>query len=241
MSNLEDTSQGGKNVESQSENKGADSPFSIVSFLKELLTPKQLNVLYGMLGILVLWIAYKWYQTNVVLSEVDEARQEIRQSIAYWETDSFLLAVEGDGNNLGFVDIAENYGNTAVGNAACYYAGIGYLKLKEYDMAISYLEQFSSDDPLLSALALGGIGDAYSDMENYEMALDYYLEGIEVGDNRLTDVHLMQKAAVLYEQMGKYQEAKMLLEQMTDKYGTAAVGGDVSKRVARLETFLGTE
>lgn len=51
----------------------------------------------------------------------------------------------------------------AAGNLANYYAGIAYLNTGKYDEAIASLGKFSSKDIMLSALAKGAIGDAYSE------------------------------------------------------------------------------
>jgi hypothetical protein len=50
------------------------------------------------------------------------------QAVRYFESDSLNLALNGDGNNLGFLQIVEDYSGTKAGNLANYYAGVIYLK-----------------------------------------------------------------------------------------------------------------
>ena len=53
------------------------------------------------------------------------------------------------------------------------------LKLGDFDNAIEYLNDFHSDDIILSALALGCIGDAYLELADHDNALNYYNEAIK--------------------------------------------------------------
>jgi NAD(P)-dependent dehydrogenase (short-subunit alcohol dehydrogenase family) len=53
----------------------------------------------------------------------------------------------------GFLDIIENYDGTQAAKLATYSAGMSYLNLKNYEKAIFFLDQFNSDDVLLSALS----------------------------------------------------------------------------------------
>ena len=50
-----------------------------------------------------------------------EAQSEMYVAEKYFEADSFLLALEGDGSYLGFIDIIDEYGITKCANLAKYY------------------------------------------------------------------------------------------------------------------------
>ncbi|MDZ7774475.1 MAG: hypothetical protein U5L09_02100 [Bacteroidales bacterium] len=60
-----------------------------------------------------------------------EATSQIFVAERYFEQDSLQLALNGDGQYPGFVEIADEYGMTKTGNLAHYYAGVSYLKLGE--------------------------------------------------------------------------------------------------------------
>ncbi|MBA4057947.1 MAG: cytochrome C biosynthesis protein, partial [Marivirga sp.] len=79
------------------------------------------------------------------------AQKEMFQAVFYFESDSLDRALNGDGNNLGFLNIIEDYSITDVGNLANYYAGVCYLKQGKYELARLYLEDFSSNDLLVQA------------------------------------------------------------------------------------------
>ena len=74
------------------------------------------------------------------------------------------------------LDIIEEYQNTSASNIAKYYSGISYLAMDNYKLAIKYLSDFESDDLLLSSLAKGSIGDAFSELNQLEDAYTYYLK-----------------------------------------------------------------
>ena len=58
--------------------------------------------------------------------------------------DSFALALNGDGNFAGFLEVIDRYGSTDEGNLARHYAGICYLRLGEYQQALDYLKEYSA-------------------------------------------------------------------------------------------------
>jgi tetratricopeptide (TPR) repeat protein len=104
----------------------------------------------------------------------------------YFQKDSFNLALNGDGNYSGFLDIIDDYGRTKPGKLARYYAGISYLHLGKYKEAIEYLEDFKTDDPLLQPVKIGATGDAYAELGNKEKALKLYLEAADENKNTFT-------------------------------------------------------
>ena len=60
------------------------------------------------------------------------------QAERYLEMDSLKLALNGDGNYLGFLDIAKDYKFTTAGNLAKYSAGICYLHLGDYEKRLIF-------------------------------------------------------------------------------------------------------
>ena len=82
------------------------------------------------------------------------------------------LSLNGADGKYGLIDIVDNYGNTKAGNLAKYMSGIAFLKTGDYESAIQYLSDFSSDDEMLAALAKGNIGDAFVEIEQPEDAFN---------------------------------------------------------------------
>ena len=76
------------------------------------------------------YFGFEYYKNNQNV----EAQKEMFQAIYYFEADSLNLALNGDGNNLGFLAIIEDYGITDAGNLANYYAGASYLKQGKFEL-----------------------------------------------------------------------------------------------------------
>ena len=175
-------------------------------------------------------VGYRFYINN----QNQEAQSEMYQAIYYFEQDSLELALRGDGNNLGFVDIAADYGNTKAGNLANFYAGSIYLKQGKYDLCLLYLESFSSDDLLYQARAFSLMGDLYMQQSNFENAVTYYKEAIDYNPNKyFTPIYLL-KAALAYEKMNDPENAIKAYQEITKKYFESDQYQVARKHLARL-------
>ncbi|MBV1888032.1 MAG: tetratricopeptide repeat protein [Urechidicola sp.] len=130
----------------------------------------------------------------------------------------FTLGLDGVDGKFGFIDIAEQYASTDAGNMANYYAGISFLKLKNYTEAISYLENFSSDDEALGPIAKGAIGDAFADLNQLEDALNYYEQAAKLRSNDFTTPLFLFKAGNIALELGKSDKALKMFERIEKEY-----------------------
>jgi len=153
----------------------------------------------------------------------------------YFQKDSFNLALNGDGQYSGFLDIAEDYSSTNIGNLANYYAGLCFLHTQEFDNSIEYLKNFSSDDIILSSLALGCIGDAYLELGNSKKAEDYYKDAINNSDNAFTAPRFMMKLAMIYEKNKKFSEALSIYKKIKKEYKKSQEATAIDKYISRAE------
>lgn len=164
----------------------------------------------------------------------EEAQSEMFQAVFYFEQDSLELALRGDGNNLGFVAISEDYSNTKAGNLANFYAGTVYLKQGKYDLALLYLEDFSSDDIIIQARAYSLIGDVYMEQEQFESAVDYYNKAADYKPNKeFTPIYLI-KAAVAYERLNDLDNARKAYKRIIDEFWDSTEYQNARKHFARL-------
>lgn len=166
------------------------------------------------------------------------AQTDIFMAEIYFEKDSFSLALNGDGQYLGFLDVADEYSWTKVGNLANYYSGICYLNLSEYESAIEYLKKFSSDDIILSTIALGCIGDAYMELGDIEKALDSYEDASKNSENDFTTPMYMFKQASIYEKEGDYKKALGLYNYINDNFKTSREASNIEKYISRVKTII---
>jgi len=123
--------------------------------------------------------------------------------------------------------IAEEYSGTDAGNIANYYAGIAYLNTGKYDEAIKSLEQFKADDEVLSTLAIGAIGDAYSQKNQAKEALTYYVKAAEAKKNDLTTPRFLLKAGKTALALGDKAAALKYFTDLKDNYESTPEGQGV--------------
>jgi tetratricopeptide (TPR) repeat protein len=152
--------------------------------------------------------------------------------------DSFEVALSGDGNNPGFLDVIGKYGSTAQGNVAKHYAGICYLKLGDVDAALEYLAKYKVVKGLpaqiINAQNIGLQGDIYADKGDYEKAVALYKKAVEISDNSFTAPIYLKKEGLAYDKLGKTAEAIAALQKIVDLYPASMEAQDAFK-------FMGAE
>lgn len=177
------------------------------------------------------YFGYRYY----IDGKDNVAQKEMFQAIRYFEADSLNLALNGDGNNLGFLQIIEDYSATPAGNLANFYTGVIYLKQGKFPLAIYHLEDFSASDLLVQARAYSLIGDAYMEQKDYENAANFYSKASEYNPNKeFTPTYLM-KAALAYEKLNQNDKAIKAYQTIIDKYWESADVQSAKKYKARLE------
>ena len=206
---------------------------------------KNQKMILGIVGaIAIATIGYVLYNKYVVEEKEAKANNEIFQAQQYFQQavdatakpDSlYNLALKGGEGKLGFVGIADQYAGTDAGNLANYYAGMAYLNLGDFKNAITYLENFKSDDAILKPLALGAIGDAFSETNKVDDAISYYKKAAEASENDFTTPRYLFKAAQLYVTAGKKAEANKLFVEIKEKYETSKEGMNIDAFIAMTE------
>ncbi len=180
---------------------------------------------------LAAFIGYRFYMTNLE----EEAQTELFQAVYYFEADSLGKALNGDGNNYGFLDVIDQYGMTDAANMANFYAGATFLKLGDHESAIRYLKDFSASDLLVQAKAYSLIGDAYMDLEDYNEAYDYYGKAVSYKPNEQFTPLYLTKLAVAAEMKGDKQAAIQAYGRIVDEYKKSQEYQEARKHKARLE------
>jgi tetratricopeptide (TPR) repeat protein len=153
----------------------------------------------------------------------------------YFERDEWERALDGDGNNPGFIDIISDYRFTSSANLAKYYAGVCCLHLGEYEEAIGYLSRFKSKDINLSTIALGSMGDAYAQLGDPGKAVGFYKKAAERRSNDFTAPLYLLRAGILLEEEGKLKEAGEMYERIKSDYAVSTEGRNIDKYIARIK------
>ena len=185
------------------------------------------KIIFGIVAVIALvTVSYVLYQKFVAqpkeeeaANEMFEAQQNFQKAVDGTKSDSlFNLALKGAEGKFGFKDIAEKYSGTDAGNLANYYAGIAYLNTGKYDDAITSLGKFKSDDAILSVLAVGAIGDAYSQKNQQKEALENYIKASEMNKNDFTTPRFLLKAGQTSLALGNKADALKYFTEIKEKY-----------------------
>lgn len=199
---------------------------------------KTLGYVGGAIAVLVAAvIAYKmWY----IPEQNKEAQAQMFTAQSLFDKDSMNLALKGGMYNgttfVGLEEIAENYGGTPSGASAEYMVGTALLQQGKYEEAIEHLENFSSDDIMLSAVAIGAIGDAKMQLNQTDDAIKYYLKAADKNTNSFTTPIYLKKAAIAYESKSQYADAVKLYERIQKEFTKSTEGRDVEKYIQRAKT-----
>lgn len=197
---------------------------------------KIISIVVG--AIVVVVAGYLAFNRFYLQPKEEEALSQMFMAENYFEKDSFNLAINGDGNYLGFLDIIDDYGITKSANRAKYYAGISYLHLGQYEDAIEYLKKFKTSDLLLTPVKEGAIGDAMLELGQKEDALSQYKKAYSESDNGLTVPVYKMKAASLLESMNKYDQALKLYEEIKKDFPESAEAATIDKYIARVKIMM---
>lgn len=193
------------------------------------------NILIGVVVAIVLIIGgYIGYTRFILEPREQEARSLMFMAEKYFEQDSLQIALEGDGNNLGFLDIIDEYGMTQSANLSRYYAGVSYLNLGEFDQAITHLKKFNKKDQILGAMAYGAIGDSYLELEDMTNATRFYKRAAIHEPNLLTTPTFLLKLGMTYELMGNHKDALDAYQKIQNDYKDSNEGRNIERYIARV-------
>ncbi|MET7027985.1 tetratricopeptide repeat protein [Sediminicola luteus] len=200
------------------------------------------NYILGIIGVIaVAVLGYLAYNQFVVKPMEASADNEMYYPQQYFdqalnsttERDSlFTLSLNGAEGKYGFLDIIKEYSGTKAANVANYSAGMAYLNMQNYQEAINHLEDFSSDDAILGALAKGGLGDAFVQLNQPEDALSYYEKAVAHSDNSFTAPKFLYKAGITALELNQSDKALEYFQRIKDDYAS-------SDEARTIDVFIG--
>ncbi|MDR1680573.1 MAG: tetratricopeptide repeat protein [Prevotellaceae bacterium] len=203
-----------------------------LSKAEQFLEKHKNTLLYALIAVVAVISVYFGYQRLYKVPLQDEARGQMFMAEQYFRVDSFALALNGDGNAYGFLQIRDEYGSHA-GKILPFYIGCCQLHLGQYEEAIASLQSYKGTDEIVAARALACIGDAYAELGNLDEACSWFLKAANFRDNQYAARYL-KKAATIREAQGNTAAALKLYEQIKLNYSQTAEGREVDKFIARL-------
>ncbi|MBO6880506.1 tetratricopeptide repeat protein, partial [Winogradskyella sp.] len=205
------------------------------------------NYIIGVIAAIALVVlGYLGYNKFIAEPQQKEAMNDMYQAKKYFEeatngvaSDSlYTMALNGGEGKYGMLDIIDQYGGTPAANLANYYAGMAYLNLKDYQNAVTYLGNFSSDDKMLGPIAKGGIGDAFVQLEQLPEALEYYEKAFKANINEFTTPMYLLKAARVAIDLGENSKALDYLNRIKSEFSSSTEATQVDVLIGKVEASL---
>lgn len=187
--------------------KETSHPVRKGSFLEE--NSKSLLFIAG--AIVVLIGVYFWYQNVYLDNRAKEASAKMYKAEQYVGSADSLAnkAINGEGGYPGLEKIADEYANTKSANLANLYLGGIYLRKGDYKRATEVLGKYAeTGSAVADPLALGMLGDAYSELKDFKQAATYYKKAADKASNKFTSPMFLKKLGLVYEAQKEYKNAQ---------------------------------
>jgi tetratricopeptide (TPR) repeat protein len=185
----------------------------------------------------VILVAGGWLIYKKMFQEPKEERaaEAIGKAQELFAAEKYEQALQGDGQNKGFLYMTKNYDGTKSGNLAHLYAGICYLKMGEFNKAVTQLKDFDTDSKQIQMIGYGRLADAYGELGKKQDAVDYYKKaGRHFQEDDFNSSEFLFRAGYLLETMGKNKEAVEVYKEIKDKFPRTEKGFSIDKYIYRL-------
>jgi tetratricopeptide (TPR) repeat protein len=187
-------------------------------------------------AVLVIGIGgYYGYNQYILKPKEEKAADALFKAQQYFNIDSSNLVLNGDGQSRGVLYIMKTYSGTKAANLCNYYAGVSYLKLGDFNNAVKYLKDFSTDSKQIQLMAYGCLGDAYSELNKKDDAVASYKKAATAFEiDESNSAEYLFRAALLEETNGKTKEALELYKEIKEKFPKTEKGFQADKYIYRL-------
>ena len=170
-------------------------------------------------------------------NEIYFSQQKFEEALPTENDSIFDIALSGNDDNIGFIELADQFSGTKAGNLANYYIGMIYLKKDDYQNTIKYLSNFKSNDIILSSISLGSIGDAFSELNQYEEAFEFYSEAHSVSDNNYTTPIYLFKSGIIALELGKSSIAFDNFKKIKYEYSDSPQAKNIDVYISNAEAL----
>lgn len=192
------------------------------------------KLIWGILiAVAVIFLAALGYSKFIYQPKCAEAMEQTFPAEFSFQNGEYELALNGDGNVLGFAQVIDTYGSKS-GESVYLYAGICELQLGNFEDAIAYLKKYKGKEPILAGRACACMGDAYVGLEDYPAAVKCFKDATARNGDNLLAATYYQKAGLAYEALGQKKEALDCYKVIKDRYASSVEAYDIDKFIARV-------
>lgn len=202
---------------------------------------KNRKLIYGVIAglVLVLLAAVAW--VFILQNKGVEAQEMLALALPAYEDENYREALDGNGDNMGLIAIADEYGSTDAGNLAKFFAADALFNLGEYDEALEYFQAFDKEENLAGASALAGEAAIYEQREEFDKAGDLYRRAALLFESDLMSPQYLLRAGRAYEMGGELDEAREAYEMIPDRFPEAAEAEGIDFHLARIAAMAAGE
>jgi len=183
----------------------------------------------GLLAVALAIPGYVYYQQQ----QQQQANEELGRILPVYEQGNFGQALNGTGDRMGLIAIADQYSRTDAGNLAAFYAASALYRQQEYDRALEYYQRFDKQNDFISASALAAEAAIYEERGSLEQAATYFEEAASQYENELTTPRYLLEAGQAYEAAENYSAAERMYRRILEEYPDAEQQDAAKRYLAR--------
>lgn len=220
--------------------EGKDLDIGQIYTKSELFIEKNKQpITIAVVAILVIVGGLLGYKKFVSEPRAKEAQDMIWKAQYYFEIDSLDLALNGDGNFLGFLDVADQYGSTSTGNLAKFYIAVIKHQQGDYQTALQYYKEADLGDDVLRVMAVGNQGDILVDMGQPADAVGLFMKAADLVKSDYTTPMFLMKAGIVYQQQSDWKNAAKCFGRITTDFPSFPDLMTAKKYEARAKALAG--
>lgn len=198
---------------------------------------RTLYIVVGAIAVVVCgYFAYKYL---IAQPRAEKAADMMFVAEQQFAAQQWQVALDGDGQNAGFLEVIDTYRCTPQGNLARQYAGICLLRLDRADEALAQLEKYRAKKgapaQIVNAQNFGLRGDILLDKGDFAGALGLYKKAVDASENQLTAPYYLKKAGMAAEQAGDKAAALAFYQRIVDEFGMSMEARDIEKSIGALK------
>lgn len=187
-------------------------------------------ILYGGGGLLAIIIIALLVHQFYITPRNLHAQESIFPAEQAFLDGNYEKALNGDGENMGFLSVIDEYKNTKAGNIACLYAAKCYAATEKYQEAIEMLDRFDGcGDELISPAAIALKGNCYAELGDNEEAVEFLLKAAKEADNNTISPTCLLQAGQIYLALGQKDKALDCFQQIKKKYQQSSLYYEIDK------------
>jgi tetratricopeptide (TPR) repeat protein len=196
-------------------------------------------VTIGIVAIVAVVAGAIGYKKFVAEPKAEKAANAIWKAQYYFEIDSLDLAINGDGNYLGFQGIAANFGSTPSGELANFYLGVCYHQKGELETALKYYQEADLGDDVLRVMATGNQGDVLADMGRTDEAIKQFEKAANMVKSDYTTPMFLMKAGIAYQSKNDWKGAEKCFSRIATDFPQSPDVMTARKYAARAKAMSG--